>query len=595
MKSNLLFGKKRATSLTDLLKKLFVLLFVSIAFSLNLSAQEATAYQKRCNEIYTKYYLIFTYGYEKSLTLEEELTLGMAFGMLSPEGAVAIAALNASQQWPMSKIEKLTTNMKSELKKAESLMTAEERKEKARQDAREKLAETSVGRLKLLIADSLDMWATKEEFEKTDEWKSRMEQESKTRFLRYCKKLFPSYSFTVSPLKYDADKEEYLFNIKYELDFYNKTIKEELNTTIPVNVSDAKGLNDKKINATDVVWGVVNDKIYPKAFNIIINDNKYPVTTQAKDLTIDARQLPIQNEYIGPASYNYTQMAIKRIQNQAIIQQAIIGYNTKLQLDADSLNHLITTYAYAYQPHKYQIAVETIPLKEYDDVEKEIMIEYENSLSNMAAKKDEALQKMKEDFRRYDSDKYVKVYLAENSLNADYINAAYVECRCNYSFTKFVIAYEDGNGNIPNCNCRESFWSRYKDVFASREEFDQAYNLSNGEWESELRSHLNRKSKFDDISYYIDAVRMSNLQSAANSSNSYIKKVYQYLQETKGDNLYYPKAIDKLFRSNTAMHDEYEKQSKYYESRKDFVEDYLSAKYKNNLKERKKTYKKANH
>lgn len=578
------------------LKIIISLLFLfGIAF--NLQAQNKTAYQKRCNEIYVKYYKIFTYGYEKSITLDEQI----AIGLIGPDVACGAAALDALQRWPMSKIEQISSKMDAELKQAETLMTEEERKEKARKAERDKIAATSVGRLKLLVEDSINHWSQKGEFEKTEDWKTRLESKSVNYFSNYCRELFPDYSFDISPLKYDADNEMYLFKVSYSLEFPNKTIREEMNVSVPMNVTDAKGLDNDNIVVTDVVWGSTNNNIQPKTFKLKVNDKLFSVTTQVDDLVLEANQLSIQNDYAKTVSYNYTQKGLNRLQNRDTIRNCANIYNRKLKHDADSLNGIINSYLYAYQASRNKVYADTIPIKEYDNVEQEIKSEYTKLYGNMVLRKDRTLQDMKKDLRRYNSDKYIETYLTEDPTRKEQINSEYTECRCNYrSFKRFVLAYEEGTVSKSECNCREKYWNDYQNLFANRNDFDKTYNLGEEEWNKELKLRQKKEQEFmqykrilsieTQSGFAFNAVGKQDMQNAANSRNSYIQTVYNYLQSFKGYNVYH-KAIEVLLEMNDKMSKEYEKQSKFYDSVDSFVEEYMNDGYKTKLKERKKAYK----
>lgn len=579
-----------------LFKNIITLLFL-FGMAFNLQAQNQTAYQKRCNEIYVKYYKIFTYGYEKSITLDEQI----AIGLIGANVACGAAALDALQRWPMSKVEQISSKMDAELKQAEALMTEEERREKARNAERDRIASTSVGRLKLLVEDSINNWSQKGEFEKTEDWRTRIESKSKDCFSIYCRKLFPDYSFDISTLKYDADNEIYLFKVSYRLRFQNKTVTEEMNVSVPMNVTDAKNLDDNNIVVTDVVWGCTNNSIQPKAFKLKAHNKLFSVTTQVDDLVIDASQLSVKNDYAKSLSYNYTQKGLNRIQNREAIRNCAIGYNRKLKYDADSLNRIINSYLYAYQASRNEVVADTIPIKEYDNVELEIKSEYLKLYGDMVSRKDKALQNMKKDLRRYNSDKYVETFLAEDLTRKEQINAMYLECRCDYkSFRNFVLAYEEGKISKSNCNCRENYWSEYKSLFDNREEFDKTYNLGEDKMRRELKLRQEMEEKLMQYKrilcieiqngFMMNAVGKQDMQNAANNRNPYIREVYNYLQNFKGYSVYH-KAIDALFEINDKMSKEYEKQSKYFDSKEVFVEEYMSDGYKTKLKERKKAYK----
>lgn len=581
------------------LKRIFIIIAL-VGFSLELFAQDLSAYQQRRKEIYMKYYVILYYGYEKQLSLEEQISLGLLFSNSDPDQALSLVALDAMMRMPASQFSELSENFDRELKQAESLMTAAERKEKEIQETRKVLEKTSVGYLKLMVADSVNNWITKGDFEKSDEYNNRIEKEMETLFYRYCRNAFPSYSFEYMPLKYDADREEYTLMAKYRLIFPNKTIEEETNILIPMSVPDAKSLDVFKIRETDIVWGCDNDKIQPQSLNIIINGSQVPITTKAKDLILETSQLPIRKESVGSIKYNYSHRESIWLQNRDSIKKIVDIYNDKLRHDADSLNQLIGASKYAYNVSRYQIEIEQIPLKRYDNVEQEIMSEYKKCLSKMVTEKDELLYEMKKDFRNNSSpDEFGRIYLEENAWKRDQLMAEYMECRCRYSsFTYYVLAYDEGKASPSDCRCREIYWDEYNHLFSNRKEYDSIYNLSDDEWKTELAFRIEGEEKFlryQSLLQHYYAFCISENAIVLNDQIEELKiELNKCLKELKG-HIFYDKAINMLFEKNMSLSEEYEKQSKYYESKEDFVEDYLTTDYKKKLRERKKAYSKAKH
>lgn len=119
--------------------KLKTLLLVVLA-TLALSLSAETAYQKKAYQIYEKYYTLFKDGYSHGLNMTESMMFSM-----DPEAMTAMAAMSALEWFPMNKLNYFIEQMERELEQAESLMTPEERKKKAEQDAIKARQKTSVG------------------------------------------------------------------------------------------------------------------------------------------------------------------------------------------------------------------------------------------------------------------------------------------------------------------------------------------------------------------------------------------------------------------------------------------------------------------
>ena len=129
--------------------KLKTLLVVALAtFAISLYAE--TAYQKKTYQIYEKYYTLFKDGYSHGLNMTESMMFSM-----DPEAMTALAAMSALEWFPMNKLNYYIEQMERELAQAESLMTADERKEKAKQDAIKARQKTSVGYLEMAIQAKL--------------------------------------------------------------------------------------------------------------------------------------------------------------------------------------------------------------------------------------------------------------------------------------------------------------------------------------------------------------------------------------------------------------------------------------------------------
>lgn len=602
-----------------------------------------TAYQNKCKEIYIKYYSIFTYGRVQNLSTEEKLTISMT-GDYGITLLFYNAMMEAVYKNPQS-AEKILKKMEVELKQAESLMTPEER-------YRHTMSKSSYGVLKMTIRDKINVWATKGEFETTDQYNARLEHHLSEEFRKSCENTIPNPTYIIHPLKYNADNGTYSFEITYTIKFegdgnqlslgltgQSKDIEfsSKVSAYIPIDIKIAQKIKNNDIDAEVVscIWGRKNDTIYPQRLTLAIGDNQYTIETGVSDLIILGEEIGVEKVSLNGLSYNYTQAESTRILRQTVFPQLIIKYNDRLSTERDSANNLIKQSPYYLRLRKREaFLIKDIAMNELDySSESEIENEYKKNHLFIQNELQKALSGMRIELRK-DKDQYIDVLRKQNPYVVDSLETEYPEYRCHYpTFADFIIAFEDKLINPMDGDCRSQAKLKYIHLFETENEFNVAYNKGDSyligqvkkrqaqkeylqyfENEGEFNMAYDRgTTSFNDLvnkrreyalrlvtfeeylytPYKSDKlIGQQKLKGAAQSSTQNIKQVADLFSVFKDDTFSYNKAALILLKVNEKMNNEFVENGMYFSSTSEFVESYLSEEYKSILKQKKKDAKK---
>ena len=572
-----------------------LLLVILTSFTIQVAAE--SAYQKKVYSICERYYTYFIDGYSHSLPLADAVLFSV-----DPESMTAIAAMNALSWLSPQKVDKLIDQLSAELKQAEKLMTPEERAEKARKDALAKKKETSLGCLQLLIQDSLNVFATKGEFEKTTDYQTRIQQQAKQKFEYYCTYLFPKASFNLQPIKYNADKELYDFELEYTLSFQNKRHNNTLLVSVPIDVEAAQYLNQHRatIPVFDVVWGLNGNTLTPQSYKFTLNDNTYTANTKVSDLILKTSDLDIDIPQLKNASFNCTAQ-------QKTLNKNKQAYLAKINEWQQVWRNNITTSPY-YERLHYDYREQFIKsdiLKPFQPTDEaaDIYVFYQTYVYDTAAEATNSnlLQQVKEKLRETSNTAYIDAYLSENPELNDSLQVEYIEYRCHYSsFQNFTRAFFDNRVEESKRNCRENAYAQYGQYYDSREDFDIDYNKGDNVLKEKASLYAWLEQNVIEIEQlflgkvaiyrgnYVptsESVSSLYLQGADNNNNySTIRRLSVLYKELKDYPPLQQRAADFIISHNKKMQKEYDKNGALFESKIDFVNAYFSPEYKKILK-----------
>lgn len=590
------------------LKTLLVALLAT--FALSLSAE--TAYQKKTYQIYEKYFTLFRDGYSHGLTAADAIVFSMA-----PDVMTAGAAAEALSWFSLNKLEYYINQMERELEQAESLMTLEERKEKAKQDAIKARQKTSVGYLEMAIQAKLIQWAVKGEFEKTADYQKRLQEEGNVQFTAACTEFFPKATFNAKPLKYDADKEKYDFDIQYKLQFVGKSFTHNITVAIPIDVDVARYLsqNTPTIPVVDCVWGTYENNITPQSYKITINGKTYTATTKAADLIIKGAEIVPDIAELKSLVYNYTALRRKTIENKAQLLSEIEQYNNQIVEQEAIIQYRIQSSPYYSKlpEYKKQEYIHSSELKHFtmeDDIN--VIEEYYNLITNKEETSDEdPLQPMKEYLKHNDSKKYVEAYFEEQPDSAKFLQQEWLEYQCHYEYQyihQFVIAYLEGKLDTSKRDCREKAWNKYSKYYDNKDAFDDDFIKGKEEFQNQMLLYAGLEDKIEEIKRYLNTnienpvdkipvaglftsatkkVSSLNLQGANESNNKYVQVIARVYGQLSSYPNFQEKAANVIISESEKAQKEYDKNGNLFSSKAEFIASYFNADYKKILKSKK--------
>lgn len=237
--------------------------------SLVMYADQQTAYEKKVDQINRKYYCLFTYGYERRLTTQDEYNIA-AFG-------ASLAAANYVLEYPTDG-EKLIKMMNQELESAKSLKTDE--------DIQKEWMNSEHGKAIQYIKSQCDELFVKSEFETQNEYYARIKDESQVIFDRICESLFAemrySLTITIEPKKYNAETKLYTLNINEKYSLNEKTINKTYATNWKATVEEAKSFKECTLTGKEIknpIWSIVDNKdILVTSFDVTLGDRTIHIT-----------------------------------------------------------------------------------------------------------------------------------------------------------------------------------------------------------------------------------------------------------------------------------------------------------------------------
>lgn len=467
-----------------------------------------SAYQKKCTEIYVKYYSIFTYGRVQKLSTEESLAMAMYGAEVFAYGAI-MEAVYKNPQSAKNTLKK----MEAELKQAESLMTSEER-------YLHNMLKSSYGVLKLTIRNEVTEWAAKGEFETTDQYKDRLEHDISKKFNNLCENAIPEPTYKIRPIKYNADNETYSYEIAYTIKFEgaggpstsglmgqaissDKEFSSKINATIPIDISNAQKIknNDFDADVVSCIWGRRNDTIYPQKLILAIGDNQYTIETGATDLIIRGEELNVEKVSLKGLSYNFTRAETVKILQQTIFPKLIIKYNNRLSIERDSANNLIKQSPYYIRlKDRENFLVKTIAMSDRNySSETEIEDEFNSKHHTIIDELQKALNGMRVELRK-DKAQYIEVLRNQIPSVVDSLQDEYSEYRCHYPhFADFVMAFEDNQIKPSEKDCRIQAKTNYLHYFETEKEFNDAYDKGDSYLTAQVKY---RQAKIDYLQYF---------------------------------------------------------------------------------------------
>ena len=532
---------------------------------------EQTPYEKKVEEICTKYYCYGTYGYNGGLDMGDMF----AIAMYGPEAAAALALMNYGMKYDARQAEQWSKAMERELEAAKSLMTEE--------DFHKIFLKTSYGQAMTVIKEQFDTKFVKDEFETQAQFEARAKKEAAKEFDRLCGKLVANMNATlkvvISPKSYDAERGAYKIGVEESAKFSGeKGFESSYESWLPMQSNLARQYKGETINPESILsveWVSVGDKIAVgkvKYKDDLGNIKEFtPGHQGAKPLVFDydkyRESQPLLPGHVWAAANlkSYYELYAKKL--AAIVDE----YNKKIT--ADKYYDVLSTENYQLKQKNFSLG----NVDKYDEVllqealtkqEQEVKIAYNMKVS-----------KMKEDCRKNNPDKFISIYANEHPDFADKVAALEADYKCyNYSYNKLAFYVIDGI-TPRDTKC----YDKYIGLFNSSDEFYSFYSNINLFTEEVAKREVIQK-KYQSVMRRLSQGETLAFKGAKDGKATDVQMFINALDEFRVVENWYKDALNAYFKADAKMMKEYEKVGSLFASKDAFFQSYVSSSYKNDLK-----------
>jgi hypothetical protein len=557
------------------MKRFFILLVLCVS---TLFTFADTAYEKKIEEILMKYYTIFKYGYQRPPSSEDYMTVAF--------GGMELVMLEYALEYP-NQYATLLKQMEIEMERAEGLMTDEDRlKEWKKSD---------YGKMTTWIQDQYSSKFTKDEFETSKQFYTRIEPVAKSLFNELCVTLYEqitqSLKIQISPVGYDAEIQTSTVKICETFKYNDNELKKEFSIKLQIPSQQARKFKEYEVSGSqikNIKFGIIDNKeVYVISAQVpfLLGSNrdgdqminiKYPDSKKATSFVFNSKQIDKNAPWEIFWNAEKIEESKKLIsQYNKVLNDSVSAY--KIKLGKHPYFHIslgININTNDFLLPKTMIGASTQDIKTaYNKNLSKLSEEYHklyNSIENICKTK----------FSKHYADVYCQLH-PDFAVKVDSIQHSY---RCKYTTTEVAITLL-ANEVFDEPTCQETQYSENTKLFKSKKEFLQLYDeLSSEDFTQELNNrtkkinYLDEKFNTEDFKnlIFLDAKILGNPKLIA-----FIDK-YEELKEMCN----YP--VSEFINHNTKMLKEYQKSTNYWSSMDEFFEAYISGNYKQILKNKKK-------
>ena len=556
--------------------KRFFILLVLCASTLFTFAD--TAYEKKIEEILMKYYTIFKYGYQRPPSSEDYMTVAF--------GGMDLVMLEYALEYP-NQYATLLKQMEIEMERAESLMTDEDRlKEWKKSD---------YGKMTTWIQDQYSSKFTKDEFETSKQFYTRIEPAAKSLFNELCVTLYEqitqSLKIKISPVGYDAETQTSTVKICETFKYNDNELKKEFSIKLQNPSHQARNFKEYEVSGSqikNIKFGIIDNKeVYVISAQVpfLLGSNrdsdqminiKYPDSKKATSFVFNSKQIDKN------APWEIFWNAEKIEESKELISQ----YNKVLNDSVFAYNKELTKNPYFHITLEVKINTNDflLPKTLIGSSNQDIKVAYNKNLSKLSEKYHKLNDSSIEDICQIILPKHhADVYCQLHPEFAEQVKSIYHNYRCQYSADEIAVKLLAGQ-TISGQTCQESQYANYKHLFKSQEEFLMWYNKTREEFDQEVES---RNSKYLRFERYLNSeaygkLNFLNAQISEDTRLSGILAQYNELKEMCNI------SANELVSKNQKMLSEYQKTSMYWANVDEFFAVYISGTYKQILKDKKK-------
>ena len=542
------------------MKRFLVLIVVLCASMLSLFAD--TAYEKKTQEIMMKYYTIFKYGYQRPATSEDYIEVAY--------GGYELTMLTYQLQYP-DQCAKLLQQMEKELKKAELLMTEEDRlKEWKKSD---------YGKMVTYFQDSFSKIIVKSQFETKAQYYNRIEKQAKEKFMLLCCDLYEdimqSLQIIISPVSYDAETQIYTLKVKETFKYAETEIEKEFNTSVKMSPRKAPKIVQTTLTGQsikNIKLGVVRNKdVFISEAELLLDANnkiqiKIPNLIQSETLKFSIQQ--IESEMPWKLTW-YSDVHSKSF-------QVFESLNKQLADSVHQYNLKLSENPYHYSSAKLQ--TDKFKLKKSSMGSSNIRNLYEDNLITLRNDYQKLDSTMEDNCKLNNPEKHAAVYYKLHPDFAERVDSIHHYYRCEYTLNQIAVKLLN-NQTIAQTTCLETQYNSYKYLFTSHQDFIELYNNTTAkEFEQEVAKRFDNVLKSNKYS----CLRFKDAKISGYTEALSVISLYEDLKAVSNI------TAENLITKNEQMSNDYDKSINYWESPDEFLNAYISGNYKTILHAKKK-------
>lgn len=593
------------------MKKLQTLCIIIMLFCVSFKgvyAQEKTAYQKKIVVITQKYFNILS-GNNRKLSVYDQMTLDLMTQGEDPSSfLLGIGIMGYAAKHSEVEVRRISTQIKNELKQAESLKTVvdfkreknakeqqkaaqakkereeNERELKAQQDTYEK---TDVGSIKQEIKSAFEKWNLKGEFEKEIDYKERLKTQSQESFSQIC---IDQIQGKIQNNNLDDELEKELSIYNSEKEFFTVSFKingVEWQNKINISIANAEEFKNNwshlRFKIDDYDWCFIEKSLCPTLIILHNGDPEFDnhpyefhlSLKNQSEITYFFNDLEIANTYLKDSVFKYSKaksIAEKHaIEKQRLDSLDLVPYYKKLDSIFMDYNRQLLQNPYNATRKIIGDYSRMVSKGNKED-------NFNSSFYSLKSNFEKINNNIERELRSRDPAEYCRVYYLVNPNQKEKADKKYLDCKCHYQVRlnfdlKFI------SSNLNDCNCRDNDYQENGKFFINKDEFDSFYDKGNDvlQAESTIRWYKTQISKIVPVD--LKDVKNNNGPNERMNAQMILSKIASYK-----DKPYYSKFIDFIIETNKAINKEWSKKGEFFENKVEFYEAYISGNYKQILK-----------
>lgn len=366
--------------------------------------------------------------------------------------------------------------------------------------------------------------------------------------------------------------------INTDNDYYNDPAPQESNNSSKVN---------EEIVQTQSKLSLYNDTLQQavNGYNTLLKQYPYNYNENRIAYTLSS-DLPDDDLFLRDTLHTLLQViSDKKAQLKERYKKDSLEFrqmSQSLQDKIDEANVQFLQYPYNVQKRTLKDSLSISLFGKTEELAKELHAKVD-ALPKM---QEQAEKEVYEKMIAEDPQRFTEIYFTQNPSKKQEADKSYIECRCKY---KERLAFDMAfiHDTLTDCDCREKEYQIVSEFFHSREDFDQMFNQEELTYKLELNKLKSMMADKKAIEEILFNSKQLNFKKSMLTSNEELKSVVNRINEHKGK-YYYADVIDAVFKLNDKLAKEWEKNGKYFKSKAEMFEYWISEEYDKVLKARKK-------